>query len=86
VATLYVRNVPPELYEALRQWADEAGRSVNAEVLELIEHEAARRAERSDRWRRFDELRREIALTSEEADELIAAIRAGRDAHAQRRL
>ncbi len=81
VATLYVRNLPPKLYEALKDWADKAGRSVNAEVLELIEREAERRARRDKGWQRFEELSRQLRLTSEEADALIAAIRAGRDAH-----
>lgn len=43
MATLYVRNVPAELYVELQRWADADGRSVNAEVIALLEREAARR-------------------------------------------
>jgi hypothetical protein len=80
VATLYVRNLPPELYEELRRWADESGRSVNAQVIDLLEREAERRGRRSDWYEDFLELRRELNLTREDADLMIATIRAHRDA------
>jgi hypothetical protein len=80
VATLYVRNVPPELYEAVKRWADDSGRSVNAEILDVLEQESVRRNDRSDWFNEFLEMRKEIALTQEESDFLVAAIRAGRDA------
>jgi plasmid stability protein len=35
--TLYVENVPPALYEALRKRAKSRRRSIAAEVLELLE-------------------------------------------------
>jgi plasmid stability protein len=35
--TLYIRNVPPEVYEALKARAEREGRSVNAEALALLE-------------------------------------------------
>jgi plasmid stability protein len=34
--TLYVRNVPPELYDRLRQEAASARRSLGAEAIELL--------------------------------------------------
>jgi plasmid stability protein len=37
MATLYVENVPEELYEALRRRARERHRSIAAEVLSLLE-------------------------------------------------
>ena len=48
MATLYVRNVPAELYAKLQEWAAESGDSVNAAILEFLEArgrapEAARR-------------------------------------------
>jgi hypothetical protein len=49
VATLYVRNVPAELYRDLQQWAEADGRSLNAEVIGLLEREAERRRT-SGRW------------------------------------
>jgi len=80
VATLYVRNVPPELYARLQHWAETSGRSVNAEVLALLEREAARRDERSDWFEGHHALRRKLGLTPEDAEFAVAAIRAHRDA------
>jgi plasmid stability protein len=37
MATLYVKNVPDELYEALRKQARNNRKSIAAEVLELLE-------------------------------------------------
>lgn len=78
--TLYVRNVPEQLYEAVKRWAADSGRSVNAEILDVLEEEAIRRNDRIDWFEEFLQLRKEIALTQEESDFLTAAIRAGRDA------
>lgn len=36
VATLHVRNVPPDVYEALRARAASRHRSINAEVVEIL--------------------------------------------------
>lgn len=43
MATLYVRNVPSELYERLRREAASAGRSLNAEAIELLRRSLPRR-------------------------------------------
>jgi plasmid stability protein len=40
--TLYIRNVPPEVYEALKARAKREGRSVNAEALTILEEVAVR--------------------------------------------
>ena len=64
VATLYVRNVPSELYEALRRWAEDSGRSVNAEVLDVLEREAAARRQRAEWWRKLKALRSEAGALS----------------------
>lgn len=46
--TLYIRNVPPEVYGALKERAKREGRSVNAEALlaleEIAEQERGRQA------------------------------------------
>jgi plasmid stability protein len=42
MATLYIRNVPPEVYEALKARAKREGRSVNAEALKILEDVAGR--------------------------------------------
>ena len=62
VATLYVRDVPPELHVELKRWAAEAGRSVNAEVLVLLAREAARRREQAGWFGRVLELKERVAL------------------------
>ena len=36
MATLHVRNVPPELYDALRARAVREGRSINAETIVIL--------------------------------------------------
>jgi plasmid stability protein len=79
VATLYVRNVPAELYAELQRWASESGRSVNAEVLALLEREAATRRRDEDWLGRIVALREELKLTSDDADFMIRAIREDRD-------
>jgi plasmid stability protein len=43
MATLYVRNLPADLYDEIRGWAEEQDRSVNAEVLDILERESERR-------------------------------------------
>ncbi|MBV8065155.1 MAG: Arc family DNA-binding protein [Actinobacteria bacterium] len=78
--TLYVRNVPAPLYDAIKRWAKDSGRSVNAEILSVLEREAGRRADRDDWFRDFLQLREELGLTREDADRMIASIRASRDA------
>jgi plasmid stability protein len=51
VATLHVRNVPDELYEALRDQAERQGRSIGAEACVLLEQGLGRR----------DQLRRAVS-------------------------
>lgn len=53
VATLYVRNVPADLYAKLQTWAAESDRSVNAAVLELLEQAADRRDRHTEFERRL---------------------------------
>jgi plasmid stability protein len=60
MATLYVRNLPSELYAELQRWAADAGRSVNAEVLDLLEREAASRKQRAEWWQKLQALRDQI--------------------------
>ncbi|MBO6577076.1 MAG: Arc family DNA-binding protein [Rhodothermales bacterium] len=48
--TLTIRNVSPDLHDALKQLADEHGRSLNSEVLQLLER-AVGQAGDADRWR-----------------------------------
>lgn len=38
MATLYVREVPDDLYAALRERAEDQGRSISAEAVALLRH------------------------------------------------
>jgi hypothetical protein len=62
VATLYVRDVPAALYERLTRWAEESGRSVNGEMIALLEQEAERREPRADWWHKVLALQQEPRL------------------------
>jgi plasmid stability protein len=42
MATLHVRNVPEQLYEALKARAQAEGRSLSAEVLSILQHALSR--------------------------------------------
>jgi len=59
VATLYVENVPDDLYEALRSQARRENRSIAAEVLAMLkdhvptEQELARRRDLLERLEKF---------------------------------
>jgi|GraSoiStandDraft_55_1057291.scaffolds.fasta_scaffold673416_2 hypothetical protein len=63
MATLYVRDVPPEIYEEVKRWAEGSGRSVNAEVLALLEREAERRKKNGEWWQSVLDLQSEISLS-----------------------
>jgi plasmid stability protein len=52
MATLYIRNVPAELYDRLKRRAEGAGRSVNAEILEVLARDDADRR-KSDEFHRL---------------------------------
>ena len=60
MATLYVRNVPDDLYGALRERARQHRKSISAEVLTLLEQNVPTARElkaRRDAIRRLAELR-----------------------------
>ena len=48
VPALHVRNVPPEVYEALRARAAREGRSMNAEVISILRRSLASRRDPED--------------------------------------
>jgi hypothetical protein len=77
MATLYVRDVPPELYAELKAWAEKSGRSVNAEMLALLEREAERRGTTSDWFKRLEAAQKNYPLHGE--FDSVAVLRADRD-------
>jgi plasmid stability protein len=52
--TLYVENIPSDLYEALRLRAKSAGRSISAEVMNLLSEHVPTPARLAGRRRIFD--------------------------------
>jgi plasmid stability protein len=56
--TLYVENVPDDLYDALRQRAKENRRSIAAEVLSLLEQNIPTKAELKRRRQLFESVKR----------------------------
>ena len=62
MATLYVRDVPEKLYKRLRARARRNGRSLNAEVLELIDEAVLRELTSDEITDRLAKLAAEIDL------------------------
>ncbi len=56
MATLYVENVPDDIYKALRKRAKDRRKSIAAEVIELLVQNVPTEAELKRRRRAFDEL------------------------------
>lgn len=55
MAAFHLRNIPDELYERLRRRARSEGRSVNAEILSILERDLSRPSH-EEFMRRLDEL------------------------------
>lgn len=82
MAVLHVRNVPDELYELAQTIADERGSTLSALVIELMEHEAARHADRKRHARAITRMRRNMAKRKQTAvsgADLVNAFRDERD-------
>jgi len=58
MATLYVENVPNELYEALRERARQHRKSVAAEVVSLLEENVVTAQERRSRQQFLRQIKR----------------------------
>jgi len=88
VPTLYIRNVPPEVYEALKARAQREGRSVNAEALALLGEVAERergRAAVEHFLALADEIGRALPPDTRPAEEVIRQMREERDHELMRR-
>lgn len=62
VPNIHLRGVDPEIHEALRKRAAANGRSVNAEILAIVEDEIQEELERGRLLQELNRLRREIHL------------------------
>jgi plasmid stability protein len=79
VATLYVRNLPADLYDELRHWADAHGRSVNAEVIEILRRESDRRGQQANFAQWLAEYRRKYGDQPIAVPDVVELIHEGRD-------
>jgi plasmid stability protein len=79
--TLYVENVPSDLYDALRLRAKSEGRSISAEVMKLLAEHVPTKAELAQRRRVFDVARRiranqlDAKAPSESTEQMVRADR-----------
>jgi plasmid stability protein len=62
VATLFVRDVPTDVYEDLRSRAQRDGLSINGLVLRILEETAERERQKSELTRRLEAIARRINL------------------------
>jgi plasmid stability protein len=64
MATLYVENVPEDVYKALRERARRHRKSIAAEVIELLEQNVPTADELKKRRKAIDELAKLRAISS----------------------
>jgi plasmid stability protein len=81
VPTLNIRNVPENVVATLKRRAKESGRSLNAEVVQVLTDSAQRQEQAADLLRELDELRAEWLLP-EDAPRPEDLIREARDERA----
>lgn len=88
VATLYVRDVPDRLYKRLRARARRNGRSLNAEVLDILEDAAARHERAATITNRLAEIAKRVKLPPDapKAEDVIREGREERDRKLGKRL
>jgi plasmid stability protein len=83
MSNFHVRNIPPPVYRALRARAKRNGRSINAEVIEVLEESVRREHDADDLIRRLHELRARVVLPRD-APVPEDLIRGARDERARR--
>ena len=81
VATLYVRNIPADLYEELHAWAAEQQRSLNTEVIDLLRRESERRGADGDFARSLSAYYEKYGNQPVPVPDVVELIREGRDRH-----
>jgi plasmid stability protein len=82
VPTLNIRNVPENVVTSLKRHAKDHGRSLNAEVVQVLTDSAERYEQAADLLRELDELRAEWLLP-EDARRPEDLIREARDERAR---
>jgi plasmid stability protein len=88
VPTLNIRNVPENVVTSLKRHAKDNGRSLNAEVVQVLTDSAERYEEAADLLRELDELRAEWLLPEDapRPEDLIREAREERDREIDRRV
>jgi antitoxin FitA len=81
MATLFVKNFPDDIYEALKDRARANGRSLAAEVRVLLEQAVPRRRSQKEVAESIRRFREKIAAEGRgvSADEIVEMIREGRE-------
>jgi plasmid stability protein len=82
VPTLHIRNVPTRVVATLKRQAKEHGRSLNAEVVEVLKDYDERHTNAEDLLRQLEEFRAEFVLP-EDAPKPEDVIREARDERAR---
>jgi plasmid stability protein len=82
VPTLHIRNVPTHVVATLKRQAKEHGRSLNAEVVEVLKDYDERHTNAEDLLRQLEEYRAEFVLP-EDAPKPEDVIREARDERAR---
>lgn len=83
VPTLHIRNVPTRVYEALQERARGSGRSLNAEVVQILSRETEAGAHEGRITRRLRELAEQYPL-GPDAPDPVQLIREARDERSRR--
>ena len=65
MATLHIRNVPENVVRTLKRRAKQNGRSLNAEVVEILKDSGERYEQAADLLRELDELHAEWVLPAD---------------------
>jgi plasmid stability protein len=88
VPTLNIRNVPENVVTSLKRHAKDNGRSLNAEVVQILTDSAERYEEAADLLRELDELRAEWLLPEDASrpEDLIREVRDERAREIERRV
>jgi plasmid stability protein len=88
VPTLNIRNVPEKVVATLKRHAKDNGRSLNAEVVQVLTDSAERNEQAADLLRELDELRAEWLLPEDAPapEDVIREAREERDREIDRRV
>jgi plasmid stability protein len=79
VTDVLIRNVPEPVVETLKQWAVENRRSLESEILSILEEMVDSHRRRERFFREADELRTRLAKTGRQFSDSVDLIREDRE-------